>query len=81
MNFLNALCLYKKHWFLSWIIVMIILSTIYNIIELDMNIQNGISGVYFIIHLIIVVFINNHECAKLKIIQEKEQAELILNKK
>lgn len=81
MTMLDGLCLYKKHWFISWLIVVIILSIIYNLTELDIKTQYVISSVYLVLHIIIVVFVKTNDCKKLKIKQEKERAELILGVK
>lgn len=74
---MDPLCIYTKHWFLSWLIVILVLSMIIGFAvpikrnlgseelmessKKNAEIQSSVLGIYTILHLI-VVLMNKDKC-------------------
>ena len=62
---LQILCWYKTHWFISYILIMIIISTFTNLIGLSSNMSGIVTLVVFIAHVYIVTTYKKKECLQL----------------
>lgn len=76
---MENLCLYKQRWFISYIIIAIILTFIMDTIGIDKGTQSGIALFYLLTHIYIVVFYKTNECKEFKIQQEQEICKKLLN--
>ena len=63
MDNMEYLCLYKDRWFWSYILMSMILITIMNILRVSSNMQTNLSSIFLLLHIYIVVFYKNDECA------------------
>lgn len=69
----DFLCIYKNHWFISWILGAIIIGiilTMFGISNDDLNTRQTVGGIHFVIHVIIVLFIGNQYCEDLATARE-----------
>lgn len=63
---LELICWGKTRWFLSWLIVTIIIGMILQFIGFNEYVIGGVQIAYSIIHTIIVNYIFNTECEELE---------------
>ena len=61
----TALCWYKTHWFISYILIMIVISTFTNLIGLSSNMSGMVTLVVFIAHVYIVTIYKKKDCLQL----------------
>ena len=62
MDNLDFLCTYKKRWYISFIIIFVIILMVINMTGLSLVFQKNVLFIYFILHLYIVIFYKSKEC-------------------
>lgn len=76
---MEYLCFYKKRWFISYIIILIILTFIMTMLNIPNSVKSSITSIYFIVHVLVVMFYKTTECKEFEIKEQQRLAKQLLN--